>query len=275
MTVVVTNDDGVDSPGIHVLAALLRSLGHEPVVVAPARDMSGASAAIGKIELDVPTQVRRVTLPPPAADIPAYAVEGPPGRAALLAARRGIDDVEPSLVVSGINAGTNTGQAILHSGTVGAALTGASFGLSGLAVSLAVTDPMPWDAVEPWLAEALELLAAAPPATVLNVNVPATPRKGENGSLRWATLDRFGSFRVSVAERRESLVQLEYRSTDADLDPSSDTALVDAGIATVTAIEGIRAVPPEQIPFAEPRPAPEARLASGPRGEARAEPADG
>jgi len=115
MTVVVTNDDGVDSPGIHVLAALLRSLGHEPVVVAPARDMSGASAAIGKIELDVPTQVRRVTLPPPAADIPAYAVEGPPGLAALLAARRGIDDVEPSLVVSGVNAGTNTGQAILHS----------------------------------------------------------------------------------------------------------------------------------------------------------------
>ena len=77
------------------------------------------------------------------------------------------------------------------------------------------------------------------------------------------------SFRVSVAERRESLVQLEYRSKDAELDPASDTAPVDAGIATVTAIEGIRAVPPEQIPFAEPRPAPEARLAPSPRAGGR------
>jgi 5'-nucleotidase len=273
MTVVVTNDDGVDSPGIHVLAGLLRSLGHEPVVVAPARDMSGASAAIGKIELDAPTGVRPVTLPAPAEDVPAYAVDGPPGLAALLAARRGIDGVEPSLVVSGINAGTNTGQAILHSGTVGAALTGASFGLSGIAVSLAVTDPMPWGTVRPWLAEALDLVRSAPAATVLNVNVPARLADGANGSLRWATLDRFGSFRVSVAERRESLVQLEYRSTEAELDPDSDTALVAAGIATVTAIEAIRAVPPDEIAFAEPRPSPEARLASGPRGEAQAEPA--
>jgi 5'-nucleotidase len=134
---------------------------------------------------------------------------------------------------------------------------------------------MRWETVEPWLAEALELLEAAPPATVLNVNVPAGTGRGGNGTLRWATLDRFGSFRVSVAERRESLVQLEYRSTQAELDPTSDTALVDAGIATVTAIEAIRAVPPEEIPFAEPRPSPEARLASGPRNDARAEPADG
>lgn len=264
MTVVVTNDDGIESPGIHALAAMLRELGHDPVVVAPARDMSGSSAAIGRIEIDVPTQVRRVALPAPAADVPGYAVEGPPGLAALLAARRGIDDLEPRFLVSGINAGTNTGHSILHSGTVGAAFTAASFGLSGLAVSLVVADPMPWDRVREPLQEAIRLLETAPRATVLNVNVPAEPVDGGRAGLRWASLDRFGSFRVAVAERGDSAVQLEYRATGSELDANSDTALVEAGFATITAVDAIRAVPPEEIPFKEPRPTPEPRLAPAP-----------
>jgi 5'/3'-nucleotidase len=69
MTVVVTNDDGIDSPGIHALADVVRSLGHDCVVVAPAHDMSGSSAAIGRINVDAPARVREVALPPPAAGI--------------------------------------------------------------------------------------------------------------------------------------------------------------------------------------------------------------
>jgi 5'-nucleotidase len=264
MTVVVTNDDGIESPGIHALAAMLRALGHDPIVVAPARDMSGSSAAIGRIEMDVPTKVVRVPLPAPAADIPGYAVDGPPGLAALLAARTGIEGIEPDFLVSGINAGTNTGHAILHSGTVGAAFTAASFGLSGLAVSLAVGDPMPWEGVRGPLEEALDLLRTAPRGTVLNVNVPASPAPDGDGSLRWASLDRFGSFRVAVAERGDSVVQLEYRATGSELDPASDTALVAAGYATITAVDAVHAVPREEIPFREPRPTPEPRLASAP-----------
>lgn len=264
MTIVVTNDDGVDSPGIHALAAMLRSSGRDCVVVAPAHDMSGSSAAIGRIEMGVPTKVRPVSLPAPAAGIPAYAVDGPPGLAALLAARQGIDGVEVELVVSGINAGLNTGHSILHSGTVGAAFTAASFGLSGLAVSLAVAEPMPWDAVREPLEEALALIASAPRATVLNVNVPARWAEGGSRGLVWAELDRFGTFRVAVAERREALVQLEYRATGSELDPGSDTALVEAGFATVTAIDAVRAVPPDEIRSQEPRPTPEPRLAETP-----------
>ena len=271
MTIVVTNDDGFESPGIHALAAMVRRLGHEPVVVAPAQDMSGASAAIGRIELDLPTPVRRVQLPAPADDVEAYAVDGPPGMAALLAARGGIDGLEPDYLFSGINIGTNTGHSILHSGTVGAALTAATFGLSGLAVSLAVSKPMAWDSAYVYVEEAMGLLEQAPRATVLNVNVPV-PRPGaEPQKLRWAELDRFGSFRVAVAERREAEVQLEYRSKDTghELDPDSDTALVDSGTATITALEAIRAVPPNELPFGSPPPEPKSRLAPGP-GEVRA-----
>jgi hypothetical protein len=65
-------------------------------------------------------------------------------------------------------------------------------------------------------------------------------------------------------------VQLEYRARGDGhrLDPDSDTALVDGGVATVTALEAMRAVPPDELPFAEPPPASEPRLAPGP-GEAR------
>lgn len=264
MTVVLTNDDGIDSPGLHALAAMLRSLDRDCVVVAPVYDMSGSSAAIGRIEVDVPTSVRRVSLPPPALGIPAYCVDGPPGLAALLAARGGIDEIEPQFIVSGINAGTNTGHAILHSGTVGAAFTAASFGVSGLAVSLAAANPMPWDTVFEPLAAAIDLLVAAPSATVLNLNVPARLATEPFEGLRWATLDRFGTFRVAVAERRESVVQLEYRATGSELDPESDTALVDQGHATITAIDAVRAVPRHEIPFQERRPTPEPHLAPAP-----------
>lgn len=265
MRIVVTNDDGIESPGLHALAAMLVSLGHEPVVAAPANDMSGSSAAIGRIEIDRPTKVQRRALPAPAADIPGYAVEGPPGLAALLAARGGLAEADAEILVSGINAGTNTGHAILHSGTVGAALTAASFGMSALAVSLAVADPMPWESAFEPLADALDLLAAAPRATVLNLNVPAQPVNDGRPELRWASLDGFGTFRVAVAERQDELVQLEYRATGHELDPQSDTALVESGYATITAIDAIRAVPPDEIPFQEPRPTPEPRLAPTPR----------
>lgn len=270
MTVVVTNDDGIESPGIHALAAILHSLGHEPIVVAPERDMSGSSAAIGHIDFGTPTEVRAVRLPAPAEHVKAYSVSGPPGFAALLAAQEGIDGVRPELLVSGINAGTNTGHSILHSGTVGAALTAASFGLSALAVSLVVDDPMPWDDARDHIEEALGLLADAPRATVLNVNVPARPA-ADAGGLRWATLDRFGSFRVAVVERHEALVQLEYRATGTELDPESDTALVESGYATVTALEAIRAIPPEELPHRRPPPEPEQRLAPGPSEMPRAD----
>ena len=212
-----------------------------------------------------------MTLPEPVDDVVAYAVDGPPGLAALLAARGGIDGIEPGFLVSGINMGTNTGHSILHSGTVGAALTAATFGLSAaLAVSLAVSKPMAWEAAYDHVAEALDLLDRAPRATVLNVNVPVPQGDGEPGPLRWAELDRFGSFRVAVAERRDAEVQLEYRARGSGhrLDPESDTALVDGGVATVTALDAIRAVPTRRAAVRRAAADPEPRLAPGP-GEAR------
>jgi len=264
---VLTNDDGVESPGIHALAAGLRDLGHTCTVVAPARDMSGSSAAIGRLEFGESMELTPVALPAPAEGIEAFSVDGPPGLAALLAATGAFAE-PPDLVVSGINAGPNTGHSILHSGTVGAALTAASFGVSALAVSLDVSDSMPWRTACAYLPEALEHLTAAPVGTVLNLNVPAVAEPQSVRGLRWATLDQFGSFRVAVADRHDTLVQLEYRATGAELDPDSDTALLAAGWATLTAIRGIGEIPPDEIAAQEERRTPEPRLATVPKEDA-------
>lgn len=136
MKILVTNDDGVESAGLHALARALVDAGRDVLVVAPDRDMSGSSAAIGHIHMDDHIDAKRVTLPG-LPDVPAYAVDGPPGLCVLAARLGGFGD-PPKVVVSGINPGCNTGRAVLHSGTVGAALTAANFGGRGLAVSIDV-----------------------------------------------------------------------------------------------------------------------------------------
>jgi 5'-nucleotidase len=137
MKVLVTNDDGVASPGLHALARALVDDGFDVIVVAPDREMSGSAAAIGQVHIGEGIDAERVDLPR-LDGVPAYAVAGPPGLCVLTARLGGFGD-PPDLVVSGINPGCNTGRAVLHSGTVGAALTAANFGCRGLAVSIDVS----------------------------------------------------------------------------------------------------------------------------------------
>jgi len=129
----VTNDDGIDSVGLHVLARALVPLG-DVVVVAPDSEYSGASAALGALHLLQP-EVRRAHVDGVAE---AWTVNGPPGLCVMFA-RLGVFGAV-DLVVAGINPGANVGRAIYHSGTVGAALTARNGGTSGVAVSQAVTE---------------------------------------------------------------------------------------------------------------------------------------
>lgn len=140
MKVLVTNDDGIQSPGLHALAQALVAAGHDVHVVAPDRDMSGSGAAIGHIHIDEAIGAEKVDLPE-LPGVPAYAIDGPPGLCVLTARLGGFGEA-PDLVVSGINPGCNTGRAILHSGTVGGALTAANFGGRGLAVSIDVVSTL-------------------------------------------------------------------------------------------------------------------------------------
>ncbi len=181
MRILVTNDDGIDSIGLHVLARAMCDHGHV-VVAAPDREYSGAGAALGALHLLQP-EVHRVALD----GIPqAWSVTGPPGLCVMFS-RLGAFGEPFDLIVSGINPGANVGRSIYHSGTVGACLTGRNGGISGVAVSQAVdgfgVEGQGWDEMligQCWdtaaaVADAfVEGFLAAPPArpVVANVNVP-------------------------------------------------------------------------------------------------------
>ena len=143
------------------LAIALSERNHDVTVIAPRDDMSGVGAAIGKIRSDQRVETSPESIPG-APEIAAYSLVGPPGLAVMAACLGAFGD-PPDLVVTGVNAGPNTGHACLHSGTVGAALTAATFGVSALATSMPSADPMPWGTACGLLDEPLELLRGCPP----------------------------------------------------------------------------------------------------------------
>ena len=255
MRILVTNDDGIDAEGLHVLARALTEAGHDVVVAAPDFDASGTGAALGVFHADSHIDVKRVEIPE--CDAPAWAVAGPPGLC-VLAARLGAFGTPPDIIVSGINAGLNTGRAILHSGTVGAALTAQNFGAKGLAVSVASAQPWRWDTAATIAVEVLDLLVEAPARSVLNLNVPALARD-EIEDVRWARLAAFGSVRAAIGEvQTDGALQIELQATNEELPPDTDTALCAAGYATITTLVGIAEAWPADLGETEvaPRPVP-------------------
>jgi 5'-nucleotidase len=236
--ILVTNDDGVRAPGIAPLAAAVVAAGHDVVVAAPQEDMSGSSAAIGRMHADETIDVEEVELE--GVDAPCFGVLGPPALA-VMAARLGGFGEPPAVIVSGINPGPNTGRAVLHSGTVGAALTAANFGVSGLAVSIGVGDPYRWETAAELAVAALAWLVEQPPKTVLNLNVPNLPRDEVRG-VRAASLAPFGTVRAALVESQGGGLQMELAEHGVELPPDSDTALVRSGWAALTSLVGIRAV---------------------------------
>ncbi len=134
--ILLTNDDGIESPGLAALACGLASHGHDVLVVAPESDSSGASASIGRLTERGPITIRSLLLERGGPPVEARAVDASPGLIALAAVLGGFGP-PPDFVLSGANLGANTGHSILHSGTVGAVLTAQNFGVSGMAVSMA------------------------------------------------------------------------------------------------------------------------------------------
>lgn len=181
MRILVTNDDGIDSVGLHVLARAMRPFG-EVVVGAPDTEYSGASAAFGALHLMRPEMHRSHI---DGID-DAWAISGPPALCVMFA-RMGAFGGPIDLVVSGINPGANVGRAVYHSGTVGAAITARNGGVTGVAVSQAV-DPgsvmgqawddmikgLRWQSAASVAAAAVEHLVANPldHPGCLNINVP-------------------------------------------------------------------------------------------------------
>lgn len=118
-SVVVTNDDGIDTPGLYTLAAAATGSGRGVLVAAPDYEASGSSASMAAVGAGDRIPIERRTLPG-LSGVTGYAVRAAPAFIAFAAAQDGFGE-RPSMILSGINRGPNTGRAVLHSGTVGGA----------------------------------------------------------------------------------------------------------------------------------------------------------
>lgn len=238
----VTNDDGIDSAGLHVLALAAREAGLDAVVAAPAEQASGASAALTAVRREGRTIVERRQVPG-LEGIEAWAVHAQPAHI-VAAALNGWFDPRPDLVLSGINHGANVGRAVLHSGTVGAALTAKINDTRALAVSLDValhpTGERHWETVAGLVAPILKLLLDSPEATVLSLNVPDRPA-ADVGPLRHARLARGGAVQARVDEVRDGDVRLAEFEMSEELEPGTDSALLAAGHPTLTELRSVEA----------------------------------
>lgn len=190
MRVLVSNDDGLESPGLQALAAACSSFA-EVWVVAPDREQSAASHAISLHRPLRLSQVRERQ----------FAVDGTPTDCVYLAMNHVMRDRRPDVVVSGINKGANLADDVTYSGTVAAAMEGALFKVPSIAFSLA-TRTRKWDFshAAAFAARLVQTVAARPPphGSLLNVNFPDGPVKG-------FTLTKLGkrAYGQVVAERTD------------------------------------------------------------------------
>jgi 5'-nucleotidase len=235
--VLITNDDGIDSPGLHALAAAARDSGLDVLVAAPSREFSGASAALTLVE-----EHGRIVLDsrelPGLEGVPAYAVAASPAFVVLVALH-GAFGPEPDLVLSGINYGANAGRAVTHSGTVGAALTAAVGGRRAAAFSVGTNVRRPgnpnWDTAATVVRELLPIVYGLPVGVLLNVNVPNLPYE-QLGGVRRAPLADFGAVQLTVAERNEGYLRMALTDSDAELEAGTDEYWLAKGYVSVTPI---------------------------------------
>lgn len=254
----LTNDDGISAPGIRALAQVLHQLNYDLSIAAPQHESSGISAALTAVTVEGKVAFKQVQLAG-LAEVPTYSVAASPSYIAVLA-RLGVFGPRPDVVLSGINRGANAGHAVLHSGTVGAALTAANNGARGMAVSLDVLSPAgasaesggaALKAVDAGDDEARNWVTAAvfarklvpsllhlPPGTVLNINAPDVPQEQVRG-LRQATLAPFGQTQIAIAETGAGYLRTAVKENSVYHAPGTDLTLLGQGYAVVTPIRAV------------------------------------
>jgi len=246
MRALITNDDGIGSPGLAVLARVALDAGLDVVVAAPERESSGASASLLGAERDGRLLYEERTAPGLPDGVPSYAVRAAPGLIGFLAAQDGFEG-RPDVVLSGVNRGSNTGHAVIHSGTVGAAFSAATHGIRAMAVSLAAAGPEHWATAGAVESHALPWLLATGPGRVLNVNVPDRPLADLRGVVR-APLASFGTVQARLHAVERGSLMVTYAEVDPARDRASDAGLLAAGWATLTLLEAPAFVPDADLP---------------------------
>ncbi|HEV8110205.1 MAG TPA: 5'/3'-nucleotidase SurE [Burkholderiales bacterium] len=225
MRILITNDDGVYSPGIAALAQVASRFG-EVRIVAPDVEMSSTSASITSSR---PLSYKRTQLPTPGLE--AYRVNGTPGDCVMLGTTLW---EKVDVVLSGINIGLNLGNAIWHSGTLAGAKQAALLGLRGIALSAPATDreQPDFELLKPWVASVLGMLFDVPDLPLVNVNFPAKAPRG----TRW-TCQSMRHYDGKVVPAKDPMGRQIYWYTVVPVEAteeSSDRSAFEQGYVSMT-----------------------------------------
>lgn len=238
MRVLLTNDDGIDSAGLLPLAHAAHAAGHEVLVAAPNTEYSGAAASLQGEPEDGDFRVREQRPDGLDEEIRAIAVHASPAMIAYGAAL-GAFGQPPEVLLSGVNLGPNVGPAVVHSGTVGAALTAAAMGIPALAASMSTLDPTHWDTAEEVISRVLPAMADLPrDGRAINLNIPDLPLEHVRG-LRHAVLGRYATDPSQAADQvkmllgGDAIVALSSQFAD-----DSDGYLLSQHWATISLVRG-------------------------------------
>jgi 5'-nucleotidase len=221
MRILVTNDDGVNAPGLALLERVARELSDDVFVVAPEYDQSGVAHSLS---LTDPLRLREI-------GPRHFAVKGTPTDCVIMAVRKLLDR-PPDLVLSGINSGQNVAEDVTYSGTIAAAMEGSILGVPSIALSQAYDfftgrGNIPWDCAEAHAAGLIRRLIAVgiPPNILMNVNFPPC-RAEEVEGVAVTMQGRRASDLMHIEDRRDGRGHpyhwIAFRLSEFALGPGTD-----------------------------------------------------
>jgi len=173
--ILISNDDGIDAPGLAILERVARKFSDDVWVVAPETEQSGAGHSL---TLTKPLRIREVS-------DKRWAVSGTPTDCIMMAVNKIMVDKLPTLILSGVNRGGNLAEDVTYSGTVSVAMEGTLAGIPSIALSLCIRPewPVRWENAEKFAPEVLQRLIDFdwPDDVLMNVNFPAFPAEEIRG----------------------------------------------------------------------------------------------
>ena len=233
MRILITNDDGIHSPGLEALERVARALTEDVWVVAPEFDQSGLSHSLS---LSDPLRLRRI-------GPRHFAVRGTPTDCVIMGVRSLLGE-RPDLILSGINSGTNVADDVTYSGTIAGAMEGTLLGIPSIALSQGYNYEsgdrvVPWETAETFAPEIIRKLVAFgfPESVLYNINFPnRTP--AETGEVVVTATGRL-SHGLHIEERRDGrnlpYFWVAYRGEKAaEARAGSDNEAVGRGLISVT-----------------------------------------
>ncbi|ACB96273.1 5'/3'-nucleotidase SurE [Beijerinckia indica] len=179
MRILITNDDGINAPGLAVLERIASALSDDVFVVAPESDQSGVAHSLS---LSDPLRLRKIS-------DRRFAVKGTPTDCVIMGVRSILIEQKPDLVLSGVNCGQNLAEDVIYSGTVAGAMEGTILGIPSIALSQCYEagtggrSGIAWDCAEvhaPGIIKHL-LETGIDPDVVINLNFPACPASEVTG----------------------------------------------------------------------------------------------